>query len=103
MKRNLSMAWVDVKKAHNSVDFGWLKEMMVLHRFPNWLREAIGKLCRNWNTRVVVTTRQGREISEPITCPSLFTVCLNRIAWKINDAEGYKLSKPINAKVTDLL
>ena len=44
-KRNFSKAWVDVKKAYDSVDHGWLKEMMVLHRFSNWLREADGKLC----------------------------------------------------------
>ena len=61
-----------------------------------------------------MTTRQGRETSEPIRfnkglqpgdtlCPRQFTVCLNPIAWKIKAAEGYKLSKPIDAKVTNLL
>ena len=36
-------------------------------------------------------------------CPRLFTVCLNLIAWKISESEGYRLSKPIGATVTDLL
>ena len=36
-------------------------------------------------------------------CPRLFTVCLNLIAWKISESEGYGLSKPIGATVTDLL
>ncbi|XP_068735723.1 uncharacterized protein [Montipora capricornis] len=36
-KRNLSMAWVDVKKAYDSVDYGWLVEMMHMHKFPRWL------------------------------------------------------------------
>ena len=63
---------------------------------------------------MVVSTRKGWESSEPIRfnkglpqgdalCPRLFTVCLNLVAWKISAAEGYRLSKPINVKVTDLL
>ena len=30
-KRNLSMVWIDAKKAYDSVDHGWLEEMMILH------------------------------------------------------------------------
>ena len=30
-------------------------------------------------------------------------MCLNPIAWKLRASEGYRLSKPINAKITDLL
>ena len=33
-RRNLSVAWIYVKKAYDSVDHGWLREMMVLHGFP---------------------------------------------------------------------
>ena len=33
-KRNLNMGWVDVKKAYDSIDHGWLEEMMIIHRFP---------------------------------------------------------------------
>ena len=61
----------------------------------------------------MVTKKQGRKTSEPNTflkglpqgdalCPRLFTVCLNPFAWKISGTEGYKLSKPISVKVTDL-
>ena len=63
---------------------------------------------------MVVSTRKGWESSEPIRfnkglpqgdalCQRLFTVCLNPVAWKISAAEGYRLSKPINVKVTDRL
>ena len=108
------MAWVDVKKAYDSVDHGWLGEMMVLHRFPKWLCEVICKLCKSWNTRIVANTLHGQEVSEPIVfkkglpqrdalCPRLFTICLNPVAWKISASEGYKLSKPISARVTDQL
>ena len=113
-KRNLSMGWVDVKKAYDSIDHGWLEEMMLMHRFPTWLCRAIQNLSRSWSTRIVTTTRKGREVSDIIRfrkglpqgdalCPRLFTVCLNPIAWKIRATEGYRLSKPIDTKVTDLL
>ena len=111
-RRNLTMAWVDVKKAYDSVDHGWLGEMMVLHRFPKWLCEVICKLCNNWNTRIVANTLHGQ--AEPIVfkkglpqgdalCPRLFTICLNPVAWRISASKGYKRSKPISARVTDLL
>ena len=36
-------------------------------------------------------------------CPWLFTLCLNPTAWNLKATEGYKLSKPISLKITDLL
>ena len=113
-KRNLSMAWIDVKKAYNSVDHKWLVEMMAVHRFPDWVGKMVSRLCATWNTRIVVTTKQGRETSDLIKfnkglpegdalCPRLFTICLNPVAWQLKASEGYKLSKPISAKITDLL
>ena len=113
-KRNLSMAWIDVKKAYDSVDHKWLVEMMAVHRFPDWVGKMVSRLCATWNTRIVVTTKQGRETSDLIKfnkglpqgdalCPRLFTICLNPVAWQLKASEGYKLSKPISAKITDLL
>ena len=49
---NLSMAWI-------SVYHGWLKGVMLLHRFSVWLCRLItAKLCRSWNTRVMFVTRK---------------------------------------------
>ena len=105
-KRNLSMAWIDVRKAYDSVDHDWLCAMTDVHSLPIWPGEAIRKLCASWNTRVVATTRQGRETSRKIRfmkglpqgdalCPRLFTLCLNPVAWRLRATEGYRLSKPI--------
>ena len=88
--------------------------MMLLHRFPDWVCGSVRNLSRSWNTRIVVTTKKGREASETIRfrkglpqgdahCPRLFTVCLNPIAWKISASDGYRLSRPIDTKVMDLL
>ena len=64
----MSVASVDVKKAYESgsVDHGWLREMMVLHRFLAWLSATVVKLSKSWNTRVVTTKEKGRETSGPI-------------------------------------
>ena len=105
------MAWIDVKKAYDSVDHDLLNGVMLLHRFPGWFSRVIAKLCRSWNTRVMVVTKKGKETSEPIRfnkewaqgdalCPRLFTVCLNPIAWTISATEGYRLSKPISFNIT---
>jgi len=41
------MTRIDVKKAYDSVDHGWLNGVLVLHRFPVWLCRVIGKLCKS--------------------------------------------------------
>ena len=108
------MAWVDVRKAYDSVDHGWLREMFTVHRFPVWLCKVITKLSASWNTRISVRTAQGVETSEVITfrrglpqgdalCPRLFTLCINPVSWMLKATEGCRLSKPIGKAVTHLL
>ena len=93
-RRNLSMEWVDLTKAYDSVDHEWLSEMMSIHRFPRWLARVVNKLSKAWNTRIVTRTKLGMEMSETIQfrrglpqgdslCPRLFTICLNPISWKL--------------------
>ena len=65
-RRNLSMAWVDVKKAFDSVDHKWLNEIVKVHRFPSWICRVIRNLIACWNTRITANTKQGRETSGPI-------------------------------------
>ena len=71
-------------------------------------------MCASRNTRVVATTRQGRETSRKIRFmkglpqgdalrPRLVTLCLDPVAWLLRATEGYWLSKPIGVKVTHLL
>ena len=113
-KRNLSVAWIDVRKAYDCVDHDWLKKIMWLHKFPKWICEVVGKLCDSWDTKIAAHTVKGNELSSSIRfnrglpqgdalCPRLFTLCINPVAWKLSSAEGYRLSKPIASKVTNLL
>ena len=92
------------------MDHSWLLEIMEVHRFPSWLCRVMRCLVASWNTRIVTTTKCGPETSR---CSrfnrglpqgdSLFTLCLNPIAWSLEDTEGYKLSKPVSAKVSYLM
>ena len=113
-KCNISMAWIDVKKAYDSVAHKWLSTMMALHKFLSWIEACVKNLYSLWNTRIVAKTKNGLETSEKVRfekglpqgdalCPRLFTSCLNPVAWMLKATEGYKLSKPISTKITDLL
>ena len=44
------MAWVDGRKAFDTIDHRWLGEMYELHRFPRCLGVAIRRLSSRWNT-----------------------------------------------------
>ncbi|XP_068750863.1 uncharacterized protein [Montipora capricornis] len=114
-KRNLSVAWIDVPKAFDSVDHGWLKKILRINRFPTWICRVVDNLSDSWNTRIAVKTMKGHEVSPPINfnrglpqgdalCPRLFTLCLNPVAWKLSSTEGYRLSKPVvGNNITNLL
>ena len=56
-KRNLSMAWVDLRKAYDSVDHNWLIEMMEVLRQHDWICKVIHNLSASWNTKIVASTK----------------------------------------------
>ena len=97
--------WIDVRKAYDSVDDDWLSAMTDVHRLSVWLGEVIRKLCASWNTKVVATTRQGRETTAKIRimqglpqgdalCPRLFTLCLNPVAWRLRATDRRDMGYP---------
>ena len=47
-KRNMSVACIDVREAYDSIDHGWMKEIMQVHKFPIWICEVVSKLCASW-------------------------------------------------------
>ena len=96
------------------MDHRCLEEMFSLHRFPRWIGDVITRLSAKWNTKIAVRTVKGFETSERIRfskglpqgdalCPRLFKMSINPLAWKLRASEGYRLSRPISQKVTDLL
>ena len=67
-----------------------------------------------WKTRIVANTKVGNGTSPVISwnrglsqgdalCSRLFALCLNPVAWRQCSTEGYRLSRTVWSKVTDLL
>ena len=61
-----SMAWIDVKKAYDSVDHKWLNTLMALHKFPSWIEACVKNLYSSWNTRIVAKTKNDLQTSAKI-------------------------------------
>ena len=108
-RRNMVCAWVDVRKAYDSVDHKVLRVVLQIHKFPVTLTNAIMKVVKGTSTRQIADTKTGEETLSPIhpkkallqgdsLCPRLFTIYLNPLAWKIRTMKGYTLSKPIQLK-----
>ena len=113
-KRNLSCAWVDVKKAYDSLSHSWIKRMLEIHRFPLKLQDVLGKIIDAWSVKLVIPMEKEDVISNPIKItngvlqgdvisPNLYTLAMNPVSWELRRHEGYKLSKPIQCKITHTL
>ena len=50
-RKNASMAWIDVRKAFDSVSHKWLLEMMLLHTFPE-LGHEDSNYNKEWNGNI---------------------------------------------------
>ena len=53
-------------------------------------------------TSEIIIFQRGLQ-QDNSSCLRLLTLRLNRIAWNLKAAEGYKLSKAISLTITDLL
>ena len=62
--QNVSMAWIDARKAFDSVSHRWLVDIIRLHKFPAWMCETVARLYESWNTRITAITKEGRKISD---------------------------------------
>ena len=113
-RQNMACAWVDVRKAYDSVDDKVLRIVLQMHKFSVTLINAIMKVVKGTSTRLTADTKTGKETSSSIhlkkallqgdsLCPRLFTIYLNPLAWKIRTMKGYTLSKPIQLKITQLM
>ena len=104
----MACAWVDVRKAYDSVDHKVLRVLLQMHKFPVTLVKAMMKVVKKTSTRLVADTEAEKETSYPnpsekSVSPRLFIIYLNPRAWKIRTMTGYTLSKPIQLKITQLM
>ena len=65
-RRNMACAWIDVRKAYDSVNYSVLKRILNMHKFPTRYISAIMKLITVCSTCLSVIIKEGRQESSPI-------------------------------------
>ena len=58
-RRNLSMMWLDYKKAYDSVPHAWILESLRLAKTPESIIQAIEQLISSWKTELNIPTMDG--------------------------------------------
>ena len=101
--RNLAMAWIDFRKAFDSVAHAWLREMLIIYRFAPNLVDCLHSLMPRWRTRILLP---GGGVGGPIhirrgifqgdsLSPLLFCLALNPISIELSSAGlGYECGPP---------
>ena len=110
-KRNLSTAWIDYRKAFDSVPHDWLRRSLQIHKFPEKLINFFATTMTKWKTTLNITTQTETISSDPIQiqngifqgdCPSglNFVISLLPLSWLIKRSSiGYAIGPRNNRTV----
>ncbi|XP_044760203.1 uncharacterized protein LOC123317662 [Coccinella septempunctata] len=108
--RNISVAWVDYKKAFDSVPHTWLLKVLEMHGIAGKVIELLGHLMKNWRTSLFVRSGDVLAETEQIKInrgifqgdtlsPIWFCLALNPLSIILNNTNyGYVINK--NRQVT---
>ena len=111
-KRNLSVMWIDYKKAYDSIPHSWIIEVLKLYKINKHIINFITQTMKNLKTKVSLPHKNGRIISDLITfclgifqgdtlSPLIFCLALAPIRNILKrDNIGYTI---MNTKVSNLL
>ena len=113
-RKNLSLAWIDYKKAFDSIPHSWLLETLKIHRTPDILIEFLRSAMEQWdldlslklknNTILVKGVRIRRGIFQGDSLsPLLFCMALMPLSSLLNKMKaGYQM-RSSKVKVNHLL
>ena len=59
-QRNLSMAWIDYKKAFDSVPHSWILRCLELYNINEEIRTFMSKQMQNWKTNITLSHMEGQ-------------------------------------------
>ena len=105
-KRNLSVAWTDVRKAYDSLYQEFIIKMLQFIRVPEWITAWLKMAMSSWRTILQVKKGKNRVLSKEIAIkrgifqgdslsPTLFCLCFTVISYHIRDLKlGYTLGAP---------
>lgn len=96
--RNLCMAYIDYKKAFDSVPHSWLLKVLKLYKIHPYLVNTISYLMSNWKTHIQFSTLDTAvDISRGIyqgdsLSPLLFCLAINPLSTLLNQTcSGYRI------------
>ena len=101
-RRNLSMIWLDYKKAYDSVPHTWIIEALRLAKIPDTIIAAVQHLISRWSTDLNIPTSDGNvRIGDIIYNKGvlqgdylsviLFILSLNPLSFLLSKTEGFKM------------
>ena len=108
-KRNLSTAWIDYRKAFDSVPHDWIIKSLELYKISPVISKFLKAGMTNWKTRLLLSHNEGLSKSDFIQIkrgifqgdslsPLLFCMALIPLSNELNNTQyGYKIyNKVIN-------
>ena len=61
-QRNLSMAWIDYKKAFDSVPHSWIMRCLELYNISEEIRSFLGDQMNKWKTNITLNHSKGQIV-----------------------------------------
>ena len=104
-KMNLSTAWMDYKKAFDSVPHSWILKCLQMYMIHPILIKFIEESMRQWKTNMIIVHKKGVLETGPIRIkrgifqgdslsPLLFTMSLNPLSRELHKTGyGYQLDE----------
>lgn len=97
--RNLSVAWIDFRKAYDMTPHRWIEDMLEAIEAPEIVQRALTKLIPLWKTRIELLG-ETRMIVSPVTfrrvlyqgdslSPLLFCLCVAPLSSALRKGGGF--------------
>ena len=114
-KVNISTAWIDYKKAYDSVPHDWIIESLKVHKFDNTIINFIESTMKNWSTSLTLSHSNGQLTTDKFSintgifqgdCTSglLFILSLLPLSWLLKRSNlGFRMSSEQNRTISHLL
>lgn len=108
-KRNLSMAWIDYRKAFDCTSHALIMEILERMKVNRKVLGVLAKLFTIWKTRVIISNGKKVESSDLITyrrgvfqgdslSPLLFCISMLPLSIQLRKSNGYNAGPPNNRK-----
>lgn len=111
--RNLAMAWIDYRKAFDSVPHSWIERTLKIYHIDTDVVHFLVKAMKQWRTRIIIRSNENYIETQEINIntgifqgdalsPLLFCMALIPLSHELQEApQGYKL--PEDQKLEHLL